>query len=307
MGARIEGWLLDQALIPFVECDSQEESERLLDYLLQSCAQPIIREIVNRKLGVFSSGSGDVRQDIEDVSAEINLRLLVRLNDLKVNSRSITDFKAYVAVTAYNTVHEYLRRRFPNRHGLKNKLRYLISRDARFEVWQERSGEWGCGFAEWKLSVEATMGSDLIGIEMLEKMEIRKGSPSDRPAGLIAAIFESAGSPIELDSLVTYIAGLWNVRDVRPARFRAMESGELETVSSDSGRAGNESDDRLFLKQVWGEIKELPVRQRLALLLNLSDRQGWDSIGLLPAIGVASVREIAAVLQIDPERFALLW
>ena len=65
--------------------------------------------------------------------------------------------------------------------------------------------------------------------------------------------------------------------------------------------------DRAFLVFVWNEIRELPVNQRRALLLNLRDDQHRGMIGLLPLVGLASADEIADVLEWPREAFAAVW
>jgi hypothetical protein len=55
------------------------------------------------------------------------------------------------------------------------------------------------------------------------------------------------------------------------------------------------------------EICGLPRPQRVALLLNLRDAQRRDALTLLPLIGIASLRDLANVLEIEPQRFAEIW
>ena len=49
------------------------------------------------------------------------------------------------------------------------------------------------------------------------------------------------------------------------------------------------------------------MRQRIALLLNLKDEQGNSQIEMLPFTGVATMRQIARVLEMEDEEFARLW
>lgn len=60
---------------------------------------------------------------------------------------------------------------------------------------------------------------------------------------------------------------------------------------------------RLYAQRLWEEIRLLPVNQRLVLLLNLKG----DAIYLFPLCGVASIRQIAPVLEMPPEKLASLW
>src|SRR5206468_2481028 len=64
---------------------------------------------------------------------------------------------------------------------------------------------------------------------------------------------------------------------------------------------------RLYLERLWEEIRQLPPRQRAALLLNLRDAEGRGMIEMLPITGIAGPSEIAAALELPPEQFAALW
>jgi len=54
------------------------------------------------------------------------VELIGRLRAIKQPEQleAIGSFSGYTAVTAYHACNEYLRRKYPNRHRLKNRLRY---------------------------------------------------------------------------------------------------------------------------------------------------------------------------------------
>jgi hypothetical protein len=64
---------------------------------------------------------------------------------------------------------------------------------------------------------------------------------------------------------------------------------------------------RIFLQRLWEEVRELPLAQRAALLLNLREADGRGCLALFPATGVATLRQIAETLEISAERLAELW
>ena len=64
---------------------------------------------------------------------------------------------------------------------------------------------------------------------------------------------------------------------------------------------------REHLTLLWAEIKVLSVRQRWALLSNLRDEKGNGLISALPQCGIASPLEIAAVLEIEPDKLIEFW
>jgi len=64
---------------------------------------------------------------------------------------------------------------------------------------------------------------------------------------------------------------------------------------------------RTSLARLWEEIRQLPPRQAAALMLNLRDDQGRNALILLPLTGIATLRDIARILDMPPERFAEIW
>jgi hypothetical protein len=64
---------------------------------------------------------------------------------------------------------------------------------------------------------------------------------------------------------------------------------------------------REWLQLIWREIRQLPRRQRVALLLNLRNPHGINIITLLPATGIATFEQIAQTLEIPTTEFEQLW
>src|SRR5262245_8405083 len=64
---------------------------------------------------------------------------------------------------------------------------------------------------------------------------------------------------------------------------------------------------RIFLQRLWEEVRQLPRQQRVALLLNLRDTEGRSCIALFPALGIATLRELAEALEMSAEGLAEIW
>jgi hypothetical protein len=64
--------------------------------------------------------------------------------------------------------------------------------------------------------------------------------------------------------------------------------------------------DRQYIERLWREICELPLEHRKALLFNLEDSAGGD-IQLFDVLGIATVAQIAAAVEMEPRVFAELW
>ena len=63
----------------------------------------------------------------------------------------------------------------------------------------------------------------------------------------------------------------------------------------------------MFLQRLWEVLDQRPRNQRAALLLNLKESSGFGCITLFPATGVATVRQLAAAVEMTAESFAELW
>jgi hypothetical protein len=145
---------VDEILIPFLKASRDHEVERLLAELLAHHARPIVASIVASYLKGTGGAPGSARpkQDMEDVIGDVNVKLLTRLWRLKSDpdDTSIADFDGYVAVTAYNACFKYLRRSYPGRTRLKDKLRYVLGHCEGLAIWDHSSSGPLCGLAVWK-------------------------------------------------------------------------------------------------------------------------------------------------------------
>jgi hypothetical protein len=107
---------------------------------------------------------------------------------------------------------------------------------------------------------------------------------------------------------VDIVAALWGIKDhTEQSAPRDAEADSLAQLAQQNTDLAAEIDNRFFLKWLWEEICQLPVRQRMALLLNLKDDQGGGVAALLPITGIASLRQIASALEMLDEDFAHLW
>jgi hypothetical protein len=303
---------LDNQLLPFIDALSETESQAALEELICNQAKPLIRNIVSYKLRAYSSGwsSNLDGQEVEDVSSEVIVRLVAALRECKSApaERPIANLRSYVAVMAYNASDGYLRQKYPRRFSLKNKIKHLLAHDSRLALWETESGSTLCGFASWR----QTKPGDHGGTSPDQRAEIRdflrdnSSVPSLDPSDQIAAVFERAGSPLEIDELVTVMAESWGVRDA-PLQSYDDAGGSLRELADPAQQFDVILDHRARIKQVWDEVLQLPVRQRAALLLNLRDSQGGSAVAMLPILRIATIQQIAEALEIPDEELALVW
>jgi hypothetical protein len=269
-------------LTQFLETKTFEESERLLGRLVSEVSDTIVKRIVFSRMP--ASNGEDVRQD---VLADLISRLREWKND--GNGSVIRDFRAYAAVAARNRCDARLRERFPQRYRLERQLRYLLTKDRRFALWETPAGAWMAGRQRSRpASLKAARSSSTAAWRS-----------SWETAKLLERIFSDAGDPIPLKDLVERVAHQWGIEDQPDA--------ELAEFPALGGNIHKELENRAWLKRLWDEVVQLPLRQRIALLLHMRDDQGEPVLALLPLTGVATFRQIAATLDLHPVELAEMW
>jgi hypothetical protein len=166
----------DVSLAPFLQAGEGEESDREIASLLADHTESTIKGIVRSKLRVSLSATENSHhnQDALEIVGDIQSAVLSELRCLKscTDSRTITNFRAYVASTAFNACHRYLRRKYPKRYQLKNKLRYLLSHQENFGLRESDAGEWLCGHLANLDNVNPATRGDVQGLlENKEKLD----------------------------------------------------------------------------------------------------------------------------------------
>ncbi len=219
----------------------------------------------------------------------------------------IASLSAYAAATALNACRAYLRRRYPERTRLDNQLRYLLRHLDGLALWEGPGGAW-CGFARWRGREREGEGA---ATKALAPFLATLGHPAATLplADLLRRLLLWSGGAWRFRALVATMAELRGVRDLPPVSLAAGGEEGAPGLDLAEERPGAEQQlaDRQYLLLLWGEIRELPRAQRVALLLNLRDGRGGDLLSLLPVAGIAPLGEVAASLEIPAETLRGLW
>lgn len=287
-----------------------ERSGHQLELLLARHAQPLIRRIVAFKLG--SAGDSGARlppADVEDVCQNALCQLLSRLERMKQGDSSATlrDFTAYTAVTAYNACNAYFRSKRPAWLSLSMKIRYAATHSAKFALWESADGAEVCGLASQRNRAPLADAAALI--RACEGVRARIDASRLPTHELMDQLFKAVAHPLVFESLVDAAADVSGIRDERPASLEPDHEGASETHGSlpdTRPPADVQLVNRAYIRLLWEQIRALPVEHRRALLLNLNDAAGGD-IRLFDSLGIASVRQIAAAVEMEPLEFARLW
>ena len=281
----------DPLMDGFLAAGDEVARRRELERLLVEHVRPVVAAVVGRfaRRGLLSHA-----EDAEDLEAAVTLRAIRKLQRLAAGEgEAIEQLPEYVARLARNTITDALRKRYPEMRRLRQRVDYLLRRDARFEVWTA-DGTMLCGRAEWKgrSAVDLPVTPENAGDAM------RNGGEA---AESVDAVFERAGGPVALDDLIRLMAKLWNVADV--VHVDVSEKEAMDEHPSPQA----EYESRRFLEALWSEVQALRPAQRAALLLNLRDIDGSNALSLLMILEIATFDQIAAALEIPPEQLAGLW
>jgi RNA polymerase sigma factor (sigma-70 family) len=297
---------IDASLLPFLGTTDEIESRRLCEQLVYHTADEIIKSVIGRELQVslnkadYGYYDTELIQDAKDLYGDIVERLLRRLNYLKTNSDSetISNFSSYVAVMAKNACCDYLRRKYRNHWKLRMQVRYLLTHNGDFAIWENERKQLLCGLAAW-------WGADsVMDREQALKRLVLSGKEINSPnlAILVNSIFKQLGKPVNLDVLISIIAELGDIKDSPGEEL----DEHIYKLRSPQPSVERQVEQHIFLKRLWAEICKLSVRQRIALLLNLRDQGGYG-IALFPYRGIATIRQIADALEMPQEEFAGIW
>jgi RNA polymerase sigma factor (sigma-70 family) len=277
----------DPVLIPLIEA-SEDVQQTALEQLLVEHARPVIAAVIAR----FARSEHALRRDdADDVTSTALLRLVHKLQG--VEGIAIDDFEHYVATLTYHTIYDFMRRRYPERTRLKNRMRYLLEHDRRFALWKTRDVI-ACGLRQWSGREDLRETFSVLPAEATPVMLDER-----RPHDAIAALFERAGGPLPLEMLVRTLATLWQIRDA------PSESPVDRVVQLPSHASRYES--RQFIEILWSEIRDLQPRHRAALLLNLRDSEGVNAVALFVLLGIARLDEIAAAMGLDVDELESIW
>jgi RNA polymerase sigma factor (sigma-70 family) len=299
---------IDVLLEPLLLAGDDDQAGDLLLQLINAHAEPVIKGVIRFKLRL-SSYRETQRAESDDIYQEVLLQLLAQLQKFRKlpSVHPIADLRGLAAVIAHRTCARWLRRQFPERHALKNRVHYLVTRQRGFALWQNAEGQLVAGFARWQEEKISDTRRTLDLETMSNHIRAAKGGKPQELADTIAAILNHVRHPIEFDELVNAVSSLLGISD-QPIESLAEDEDTVALVPDVGERdPAWRIEKRMFLQRLWEELEQLPRNQRAALLLNLKESSGFGCITLFPATGVASLRQLAAALEMTAESLAELW
>ncbi|HEU4511263.1 MAG TPA: hypothetical protein VFR78_23750 [Pyrinomonadaceae bacterium] len=294
---------IDVLLEPFMVETSDAQADELLSQLITVHAQPVIKGVIRFKLRLHSSRESQ-RVEADDIQQEVVMQLVAQLQRFRKlpAGHPISDIRGMAAVIAHRTCARWMRRQFPERHALKNRLHYLLTRQRGFALWQNDDGKQLAGFAVWEKGKKPARNIERLP----DNVRTLKSDKAQELGDVIAAIFDHARGPVEFDELVGTVATLQGISDQPIESLAEEDDATALPVATEPDQAWR-MEKRMFLQRLWEELQQLPLNQRAALLLNLKDPSGFGCITLFPATGIATMRHLAQALDMSAETLAQMW
>ena len=209
----------DALLEPLLLAASDEQADTFLSQLITTHVEPVIKGVIRYKLH-FNSHHAVEEAEADDIRQEVTVQLLAALQKLRQqpHAHSISDVRGLAAVIAHRACSRWMRRQFPERHALKNRLHYLLTRQSGFALWQNENQKLMAGFAAWQGQKRTATKGRLKSLADDERLlaQIRllqTGRQQTESSDILAAIFNHLGGPIEFDELISALAALLSIRD----------------------------------------------------------------------------------------------
>lgn len=287
--------------------------------LLEQLA-PVVRAILQRKSGM-SLAADDTRHDNVD-ALELMQDVLARVWErIAADGQApVADLKAYAATIAHNTWSDHLRRKYPQRSSLKNRLRYFLDHQPAYALWNGDDGEPLAGRHGWQLRKLAAASNERVqalrgGREKLPRGSVPRKAMENYVAAdwdrLLGALLDHFALPIGIDDLVSICVELLDVREDRTVSID--EGGDDDDtpamqLADDAARTPEaQAETRSLLRQLWGAVRSLKPDYRRAYLLNLpGPAKARADLEVFVMHGVASLADIEAALALSEAQYRQL-
>lgn len=298
--------LSDPLLVPFLSAPDDEAAERELACLLEDTVAPLAREVLKRRLR-----SAVERQLLDDLHQDVLLQLTGRLRLLRIrhDEAPIEQFRGYVSVVAQRACDAHIRRRFPERTRLRSRIRYVLTHHPACQLDAGPAGML-CALRAWPAAKRADGRERLAQLPAsIDSIPTLAGRDlvTEPLAGWLPAALEWIGAPVELDDFVSVLGALTGTNEPEHLAPDRDDAGGWSRVASAEPSHADRLEARSYLRWLWDELRELPARQREALLLSLRDESGSSVLPLLVLTGIAAIGAIAALLEMPLADLRALW
>jgi RNA polymerase sigma factor (sigma-70 family) len=249
-----------------------------------------VQERVREILGAYvRAGWPAAREDVDEMVSVVTLRLLRKLRAAaSVEEESLQNLEAYTTTLAKNEMRDFMRRRSPERARMKQRIRYIFTRDHRL-VLSVADGTTVCALAAWGTTAGPPASAEEVAVAA-QRSAIAAIDSADDAVALLSVVRK----PVRLSDLVA------SLRHGEPPQAASADEAP-------AGRAIDRVEARQYLTVLWQEIRELPPRQRTALLLNLREPASGNAVTLFVLLGIATLVEIAEAVEMTTNELSAIW
>ena len=300
-----------QLLADLLASEDSAAADTLLVRLVESVIEPVATRLVRGRfrISVNQNNDSSLNQDALDIVSEVKVSMISVLRRMKDSEDTvpIDSLEGYTAIVTRNAYNEYLRKKYPSRFRLRNQIRYVVTNSEGLRISFEHGAVPMCGTDFAMVSNDLTdaasislngFAGELINSPGLLKKDINRIGLGE----LVGIVLRKVNKPVIFDDLVSVIAELRGLHEPT-----VVELTDEIHLSSMAIVPFAESERKTFLTTIWGEMSELPLRHRRAMLLHLTDDQNDNLLVMFVLDGIASIRSIAEMVEMPPEEFAGIW
>lgn len=285
-------------------------------------AADTVRAVLRRKSGMSLRDDDTRPANVE--ALELVHNVVARLWEREVDAAADVpeDSAAFAATVAHNAWSDLLRQKYPRRTSLKNRLRYFLSHQPKYRVWDSVGGDSVAGLHAWQVTGRAPAEPARLrtwtGADGRQAGSLPRGSVPSKPMEscdaadwdrLLGALFEHAQAPLVLDDLVRVVALLLDLQEDRVESLSGSdEDGDFDPADSETPGPERRAEIRAMLRQLWGAVRALRPDYRLAYLLNIPGAgKTRGDIEVFALHGIATMAEIAAAIGLDAAQYRRLF
>ncbi len=285
-------------------------------------AAETVRAVLRRKSGMSLRDDDARPANVEalELCHDVVARLWER--EVDAGADAPADATAFAATVAHNAWSDHLRRKYPRRTSLKNRLRYFLSHQPKYRVWDSADGDVVAGLHAWQVTGRAPADPARMrawtGADGQRAPGLPRGSVPKKPMEscgaddwdrLLGALFEQAQAPLGLDDMVRVVAVLLDLQEDRVESLSGSgEDGDLDPADTETPGPERRAEIRAMLRQLWGAVRALRPDYRLAYLLNIPGAgKTRGDIEVFALHGIASIEDIAAAIGLDAAQYQRLF
>jgi hypothetical protein len=293
------------------EADERAINERI-SKLLAETVDPIVLAVLRRRFVSTTSRGAftDNRSDIEDLLSEIHAKLIpvIRKDLSSGEGEGIKDLSGYARSVAINVFRQFVRDKYPQRHRLRNKIRYILQKCSGLELSMTASGEPVAhlsGNVPDSTSIHRISDRDALIDKIRQQGAGPEGIDDNRKIKkIIVSVINLCNGPVLLSDLVEIMSQICGVCDLIDVEDADLALRDIQALGQDPA-VRLESREELI--SVLEHSAAIPLQHRRSLFLNLRGAAGDNALAYFVILRVASIRKLAKLLEFSEEQFSELW